>query len=270
MPDDAAPDPAPPAVEQRSGVVARVAGLSPSGRARVPAAWALYDFANTIFSYAVVSTAIGLWLTEPQQLRPGPGPARPDDLHRRLGRHQRARLAARSARSATAADGGCPFLLFFTVLTIVPAAVIGVSAAVIGAHPVHDRQLRLPGRADLLRRDAVDRHVPGDARQAVGHRRRRRLHGHDRHRPAPDRARPAGRRRIFPISMALFAVFAVPIFLYVRERGTGAPAFTWADVAGLVHPDRPDDRPRPRGAGARRASSSAGSSTPTRSTRSSS
>jgi UMF1 family MFS transporter len=38
------------------------AGLTPSGRAIVPAAWSLYDFANTIFSYAVVSGAIGLFL----------------------------------------------------------------------------------------------------------------------------------------------------------------------------------------------------------------
>ena len=42
-------------------------GLTPSGRAVVPAAWALYDFANTIFSFAVVSGAIGLWLTEDAQ-----------------------------------------------------------------------------------------------------------------------------------------------------------------------------------------------------------
>ena len=34
-----------------------LAGLTPSGRARVPAAWSLYDFANTIFSFAIVSFA---------------------------------------------------------------------------------------------------------------------------------------------------------------------------------------------------------------------
>jgi UMF1 family MFS transporter len=39
-------------------------GLTPSGRAIVPAAWALYDFANTIFSFAVVSGAIGLFLND--------------------------------------------------------------------------------------------------------------------------------------------------------------------------------------------------------------
>ena len=39
-----------------------LAGLTPTGRARVPLGWALYDFANTIFSYAIVSYAMGLWL----------------------------------------------------------------------------------------------------------------------------------------------------------------------------------------------------------------
>jgi len=45
----------------------RLGKLTPSGRPIVPLAWALYDFANTIFSFAVVSGAIGLWLTEAAQ-----------------------------------------------------------------------------------------------------------------------------------------------------------------------------------------------------------
>jgi UMF1 family MFS transporter len=44
-----------------------LAGLTPSGRAIVPASWALYDFANTIFSFAVVSGAIGLYLVNDNQ-----------------------------------------------------------------------------------------------------------------------------------------------------------------------------------------------------------
>jgi MFS transporter, UMF1 family len=44
-----------------------LAGLTPSGRAVVPAAWSLYDFANTIFSFAVVSGAIGLYLVSDDQ-----------------------------------------------------------------------------------------------------------------------------------------------------------------------------------------------------------
>ena len=44
-----------------------LAGLTPSGRTVVPVAWSLYDFANTIFSFAVVSGAIGLYLLKPEQ-----------------------------------------------------------------------------------------------------------------------------------------------------------------------------------------------------------
>ncbi len=44
-----------------------LAGLTPSGRAVVPAGWSLYDFANTIFSFAVVSGAIGLYLVSDAQ-----------------------------------------------------------------------------------------------------------------------------------------------------------------------------------------------------------
>src|SRR3972149_5280689 len=56
------------------GWAAALAALTPSGRARVPGSWALYDFANTIFSYAIVSTAMGIWLTDPS--RPGPAGGR--------------------------------------------------------------------------------------------------------------------------------------------------------------------------------------------------
>src|SRR5687768_14345046 len=52
---------------ERRDLASRLAALTPSGRARVPLGWALYDFANTIFSFAIVSGAIGLWLTRPEQ-----------------------------------------------------------------------------------------------------------------------------------------------------------------------------------------------------------
>lgn len=42
----------------------RLAALTPSGQARVPAAWAMYDLANTIYSYAIVSYAMGLWTVD--------------------------------------------------------------------------------------------------------------------------------------------------------------------------------------------------------------
>jgi UMF1 family MFS transporter len=92
-----------------------LAGLTPSGRAIVPVAWSLYDFANTIFSFAVVSGAIGLYLND----RFGP-------------RDGAAYLAVAVALSvglnaivspvlgAISDRGGrrMPFLLFFTALCI--------------------------------------------------------------------------------------------------------------------------------------------------------
>jgi hypothetical protein len=50
-----------------------LAGLAPSGRAVVPLGWSLYDFANTIFSFAVVSGAIGLYLVDDDRFGPRDG-----------------------------------------------------------------------------------------------------------------------------------------------------------------------------------------------------
>jgi len=50
------------------GLLARLGGLTPSGRAGVPIAWALYDFANTVYSYAIVSYAMGLWVVSDTRL----------------------------------------------------------------------------------------------------------------------------------------------------------------------------------------------------------
>ena len=35
--------------------------------------WSLYDFANTIFSFTVISYAMGLWLVRPEQFGPATG-----------------------------------------------------------------------------------------------------------------------------------------------------------------------------------------------------
>lgn len=42
-------------------------------RTHVQAAWTLYDFANTIFSFAIVSGAIGLWLVDDRRFGPATG-----------------------------------------------------------------------------------------------------------------------------------------------------------------------------------------------------
>jgi hypothetical protein len=84
-----------PAAATTDGLRGRLAALTPTGRASVPVGWALYDFANTIYSYAIVSYAIGLWAVDRLgRRRPVLGPAG----GRRQRARQRARLAGPRAR----------------------------------------------------------------------------------------------------------------------------------------------------------------------------
>ena len=71
---------------------------------------------------------------------------------------------------------------------------------------------------------------------------------------------------IFPIAGVLFAIFAVPIFLVVREPTPppGSERVTWADLRGSFAPGRGDDPPRPAGAGPAPVPGRAGCSTRTR------
>jgi MFS transporter, UMF1 family len=105
--------------------------LSPTGRAAEPASWALYDFANTIFSYAVVSTAIGLWATDPTRFGQRDG-----NLVVSIAVAVSVALNAivSPILGALSDRGGrrLPFLLFFTALCIVPTALIGPSPAIVG------------------------------------------------------------------------------------------------------------------------------------------
>ena len=115
-----------------SGPLAALARLTPSGRANVPIAWSLYDFANTIFSYAVVSNAIGVWLTDGARFDQDGG-----QLVQTLTVIASVGLNALVSPilGALSDRGGrrLPFLLVFTVLTIIPCAFIGFSPPVIGA-----------------------------------------------------------------------------------------------------------------------------------------
>ena len=141
-----------PPAPRRARIGRGLGALTPTGRAAVPLRWSLYDFANTIFSYAVVSTRSGC--------------GRPIEP-------VRARATASSVLIAVAVSvglnalvspilgalsdrggGRLPFLLFFTALCIVADALIGPTSADHRRDPVRDRELRLPGRPDLLRRDA--------------------------------------------------------------------------------------------------------------------
>ena len=107
-------------------------GLTPSGRAVVPAGWALYDFANTIFSYAVVSYAMGLWLVEDTQFGKANGPfAFSVAIAVSVGINAIVSPIL-GALSDRAGGRRLPYLLFFTLLCIIPTAVIGQSPAFVG------------------------------------------------------------------------------------------------------------------------------------------
>ncbi len=95
----------------------RLAGLTPSGRAVVPASWALYDFANTIFSFAVVSGAIGLYLVNDRQFGERDGNAL---LSIAIVVSVGINAVVSPILGAFSDRGGrrMPFLLFFTLLCI--------------------------------------------------------------------------------------------------------------------------------------------------------
>jgi UMF1 family MFS transporter len=106
--------------------------LTPSGRAVVPSGWALYDFANTIYSYAVVSYAMGLWLVEDTQFGKANGPfAFSVAIAVSVGINALVSPIL-GALSDRAGGRRLPYLLFFTLLCIVPTALIGQSPAFVG------------------------------------------------------------------------------------------------------------------------------------------
>jgi UMF1 family MFS transporter len=110
---------------------AGLAGLTPSGRAIVPLAWATYDFANTIFSYVVVSGAIGLWLIEPSQFGARNGNVL-FSVAILLSVGLNALVSPILGAISDRAGRRLPYLLFFTILCIVPTAFIGSTGAFAG------------------------------------------------------------------------------------------------------------------------------------------
>ncbi|HEV7808966.1 MAG TPA: MFS transporter [Candidatus Limnocylindrales bacterium] len=104
--------------------------LTPTGRASVPLSWALYDFANTIYSYAVVSYAIGLWSVN----RLGPSDGQfwvlfAGAVSVLLNALVSPVLGAMSDRTG----GRMKYLLFFTGMTVVASAAIALTdSAAIG------------------------------------------------------------------------------------------------------------------------------------------
>jgi MFS transporter, UMF1 family len=215
-------------------LAARLAVLTPTGRARVPFAWSLYDLANTVYSYAVVSTAIGLWLTADARFGAGPG-----QLVQGVAIAISVGLNALVSPflGALSDRGGrrLPFLLFFTILTIVPSSLIGPTPAIVGAALFTVSNFAY--LAALIYYDATLSAVSTPATRG-------RLSGIGvgigyvgtlitavtllalgiTTEPDP----------IFLIAGILFALFAIPIFVFVREPtpAPGAERVSWADVRG--------------------------------------
>jgi len=208
--------------------VGGLAGLTPSGRAIVPAAWALYDFANTIFSFAVVSGAIGLWLVNDARFGERDGNFL---LSIAIVVSVGLNAIVSPILGALSDRGGrrLPFLFFFTALCVVPTALIGASPAAIGL--VLFVVANFAYQAALIYYDATLKTVSHPETRG-------RLSGIGvaigycgtifvglliffLDVPVPDR---------FLLSAVLFAAFAVPIFLIVREREEPGPGLRLADV----------------------------------------
>lgn len=222
---------APPA-SPTSGPATRPGGLgalTPSGRAIVPVSWALYDLANTIFSYAVVSLAMGLWTVD----RLGPA-----DGQFWFGVAAAVSVLINAIVSpilgAVSDRGGrrLPFLLVFTVITIACTAFIAFTDEV-AVGLVLFAAANFSYQAALIYYDAT----------------------------LPTVALPEARGRVSGIGVAvgyvgtiliaglilvtgaeaepltflmaagLFALFSVPIFLVVRETPTSDYRFRFRDVA---------------------------------------
>jgi UMF1 family MFS transporter len=218
--------------------IERLAGLTPSGRAGVPVAWALYDFANTVYSYAVVSFAMGLWVTSDQRLGAADGQfwfGVANAVSVGLNALVSPVLGAMSDRGGRR----LPYLLFFTSQTIVATAAIGIIAGGVGNGPailglVLFSIANFGYQAALIYYDAT----------------------------LPIVSKPESRGRVSGIGVAvgylgtiaiaililvldsgsgsltfvmaaiLFAIFALPIFLVVREPAGTGQRFRVRDAVG--------------------------------------
>jgi UMF1 family MFS transporter len=201
--------------------------LTPSGRAIVPASWALYDFANTIFSFAVVSGAIGLYLTAEFGRRDG-GVLLAVSVAVSVGIN----AIVSPILGALSDRGGrrMPFLLLFTVQCIAATFFIASVPAVLGlvlfiianfsyqaALIYYDATLKTVSNPESRGRlSGIGTAIGYCGTVAVG------LTIFLLDVPVVDR---------FRLAALFFAVFAIPIFLVVREpRRTDEPPITAGDV----------------------------------------
>lgn len=217
------------------GLLARFGGLTSSGRARVAVAWSLYDFANTIFSFAVVSGAIGLWLVADARFGERDGNF---VLSIAIVVSVGLNALVSPILGALSDRGGrrLPYLLFFTLLCIIPTLIIGWSAPMLGvllfivanfayqaALIYYDATLKSVSRPETRGRLSgigvgigyLGTIFVGLLLIALG------------------LFFEVGVEARFLIAGALFGVFAIPIFLFVRETGP-IGRVTLSDVVGSL------------------------------------
>jgi UMF1 family MFS transporter len=214
----------------RGGLGRALGALTPSGRAAVPLSWAFYDFANTIYSYAVVSYAIGLWSVD----RLGASDGQFWVLFAGAASVLINALVSPVLGAMSDRTGGrIRYLFFFTAMTVIGSGLIGLTdVAAIGL--VLYAIANFGYQAALIYYDAT----------------------------LPVVARPEARGRVsgigvavgylgtiviallilvldskasgltFLMAAALFALFSLPLFVYVREPAHPDPApFRLRDVA---------------------------------------
>ena len=207
----------------------RLAALTPSGRAVVPASWAMYDFANTIFSFAVVSNAIGLWLVDDARFGERDGNFL---LSLAIVISVGLNAIVSPVLGALSDIGGrrLPYLFRFTALCIVATAFIATWTPTIGL--ILFVIANFAYQAALIYYDSTLRTVSVPASRG-------RLSGIGvavgylgtifvglliffADIPVEER---------FRVAAVLFAIFALPIFVFVREERTGSGP-TGARLAG--------------------------------------
>ena len=203
----------------------------PNLRAPARVAWSLYDFANTIFSFVVVSGAIGLWLTDDSRFGPATGQL---VLSIAIALSVGLNALVSPVLGALSDRGGrrLPFLLAFTALCIGPTLVIGSASPLVGVALF--TLANFSYQAALIYYDASIKVVSTPA----------------------DRGRLSGIGTAigycgtivsglliffldlsvearFVLAAVLYGLFAIPIFLLVREhRDPAAPGITARDALG--------------------------------------
>ncbi len=226
------------AVASRPGLrlIERLAALTPSGRAGVPVAWAMYDFANTIYSYAIVSFAMTLWTTD----RLGEADGTFWALFANAASVGLNALVSPvlGAMSDRGSGRRLPYLLFFTAQCILATAAIGLLPEGSSAFTVVGLALftiaNFGYQAALIYYDAT---LPVVSKPET----RGRVSGMGVAIGYLGTIVIAGLIAVtnsgsgnltFLMAAGLFALLAAPIFLVVREPRRAGPPFRLADAIG--------------------------------------